>query len=121
MAKLSVINSNHPQPPRKLAKHGLTLWHTIHNSYDVSDAGGLEILAQLCSSLDRAEALRETVERDGEMIKTRTGMRIHPAIREELAARSFVVRSLERLGLNVEAVKSVGRPGGYSAGWDGGK
>jgi len=30
--------------------------------------------------------------------------------RDELANRAFVVRTLERLGVNVETIKSVGRP-----------
>jgi hypothetical protein len=37
-------------------------------------------------------------------------MREHPGLKHELAARSFVVRTLARLGLDVEAIKPVGRP-----------
>jgi hypothetical protein len=37
--------------------------------------------------------------------------RSHPGIRDELACRSFVTKTIQRLGLNFEAVKpSVGRP-----------
>jgi hypothetical protein len=39
-----------------------------------------------------------------------------PAVKDELACRAFVVRTLERLGLNVEGVKPVGRPPD-SVGW----
>ena len=42
---------------------------------------------------------------------------MNPAIKDELALRSFIVRTLQRLGLNLETVKPVGRPGG--AGWRG--
>jgi hypothetical protein len=39
------------------------------------------------------------------------GFGFGPAIKTELEARSFVVRTLARLGLNFEPVKaSVGRP-----------
>jgi hypothetical protein len=37
-------------------------------------------------------------------------MREHPAMKHELANRAFVVRTLARLGLDVEAVKPIGRP-----------
>ena len=110
---LSVVSATTPpaiQPPRKLGKHGMKLWNEVHREYRIDDRGGIELLAQICAAADRAEALAECVARDGETIRTKNGLRVHPAVREELMARSFVVRSLERLGLNVEVVKSPGRP-----------
>jgi hypothetical protein len=63
-------------------------------------------------ALDRAEACRERIDRDGEMISTKGGMRKNPLLKSELASRAFVVRTLARLGLNFEPVRpSVGRPG----------
>jgi hypothetical protein len=103
------------QPPRKLGKHGLTLWREIHDAYRVDDYAGIELLMQACTALDRAEALAACVARDGETIKTKTGLRIHPAVREELAARAFICRTLERLGITSEAVKSPGRPSGFTS------
>ena len=44
------------------------------------------------------------------MIATRIGIRDHPALKHELANRSFVSKTLVRLGLNVEPVRGVGRP-----------
>ena len=105
-------------PPRKLGEHGMALWNAVHAEYRIDDRGGIELLAQACAATDRAEALAACVERDGETIKTRTGLRIHPAVREELACRAFICRTLERLGLNVETIKSPGRPGQF-AGWTG--
>jgi hypothetical protein len=99
------------QPPFKLGKRGLSLWRDIRRDYHVDDRGGVELLAQACAAADRVEALAACVARDGEMIRTKTGARIHPAIREELAARSFIVRTLERLGITTETTnKSPGRP-----------
>ena len=69
------------------------------------------MLAQACTALDRAEALGEAIGADV-VVHTRGGSKPNPALAAELAARSFVVRTLERLGLNVEAIKPVGRPGG---------
>jgi hypothetical protein len=37
-------------------------------------------------------------------------MKVKKGLREELAGRAFVARTLERLGLNVEAIKPMGRP-----------
>jgi Phage terminase, small subunit len=80
--------------------------------YDIQDAGGIEMLAQACQALDRAESLREEIDRDGEVIRVRGTIKDHPALRHELACRSFVVRTLSRLGLNFEPVRpSAGRPG----------
>ena len=45
--------------------------------------------------------------------------REHPLLKHEVAARAFTVRTIEKLGLNFEPVKSVGRPGGKAAGWAG--
>jgi hypothetical protein len=114
---LTVVGSTSTgvQPPRKLGKHGMMLWAGIQGEYVIDDRGGIELLAQACAAADRAEALAACVARDGETIKTRTGIRIHPAVREELANRSFVCRTLERLGVNVEAIKKPGRPGGFSS------
>jgi hypothetical protein len=55
--------------------------------------------------------LAEQIAADGEIVRGRTGPKAHPAINAKIAARSFVVRTLTRLGLNFEPVKaSVGRP-----------
>jgi hypothetical protein len=44
-------------------------------------------------------------------------VREHPALKHELSNRAFVVRTLSRLGLDVEPLRpSVGRPG-LKVGW----
>ena len=74
--------------------------------------GGREILAQACAALDRAEELAEAIARDGAIVQTRSGPKEHPGLRAELANRAFVVRSIQRLGLDVEPVRPIGRPSG---------
>jgi phage terminase small subunit len=113
---LKIIENEPPgtiQPPRPLGEHGLALWRSINSEYDISDAGGREMLAQACAALDRAEALREHIDAEGEVIRSKSGLKAHPALKDEIAARSFVVRTLHRLGLDVEAIKPPGRPPGY--------
>jgi hypothetical protein len=105
------------EPPRALGDHGRALWDRITNEYDLSDVGGQEMLAQACAALDRAEALHDQVEADGAMIRGRGGIREHPGIKLELAQRAFVVRTLGRLGLDVEPVRAgAGRPP-HGVGW----
>jgi hypothetical protein len=106
-SSLSVVNypSSIPKPPANLGPAGATLWRSIMSEFDISDAGGLALLEQIASAYDRAERLRIEIDRDGEIVHTRTGMREHPGLRAELASRSFVVRSLQRLGINLEAVR----------------
>lgn len=105
-------------PPSKLAGHGLALWNSILAEYMIDDVAGREMLALACAALDTAEACAAQVAADGVVIRTKGGgIREHPSIRGELANRSFVVRTLSKLGLDVEPLKAMGRPpmkiGGY--------
>ena len=98
-------------PPRPLGEHGRALWNRIQAEFGIADSGGIELLAQACAALDRAEALAELIAREGEIVHGRAGPRVHPAFRFELSARAFVCRSLERLGVTLEPVRpGVGRP-----------
>ena len=99
-------------PPRKLGPHGMALWNSVMAEYLIEDRGGIELLAQACAAEDRAEALADAIARDGEVVRSRAGVpRSHPAVKEELALRAFICRTIERLGLNVETIKpGPGRP-----------
>jgi hypothetical protein len=115
-----IIPLNRPRlqkPSRPLGKHGMALWSAVTGEYGIEDAGGVEMLTQACQSLDRAEELAVAIKRDGAIIRSKGIIRDHPAIKHELAARSFVVRTLQRLGLDVEALKGVGRPPA-AGGWN---
>jgi hypothetical protein len=100
------------QPPRPLGKHGGELWRRVQAEYGITDVGGIELLTQACAALDRSEALSACIVADGEVVRTKTGLKSHPAIKDEISCRAFVVRTLQKLGLNVEQIKPVGRPGG---------
>ena len=109
-----------PPPPRKLGLSGLSLWTKVQSEYRIEDCGGVEMLMQACLALDRADALAARIDADGETIVTKRGLKAHPCLKDELAARAFVVRTLQRLGLNLEPVRpTVGRPG-VGRGWQGG-
>jgi hypothetical protein len=100
-------------PPRKLGRHGMALWNAVTGEYRIDDAGGVELLTQACLASERVEALAAQIDADGEILHTRTGPRSHPGLKDEIALRAFIVRTIERLGLNFEAVRpSSGRPPG---------
>jgi hypothetical protein len=114
---LSVVNLRPPsgsQPPATLGPAGIRLWDAILTDYEISDAGGLALLEQAAAAYDRAERLRIEIDRDGEIIRGRGGiMREHPGLKIELGSRSFVCRTLQRLGINLETVRmGPGRPSG---------
>jgi hypothetical protein len=112
-SKLHVVGAEErrcPEPPRPLGKAGRDLWGRIHAAYNVSDAGGIQLLCEACVASDRAEGLAEEIAKDGMAIRTARGVKDHPLIRHELAARSLVCRLLCRMGLNYEAVRAPGRP-----------
>jgi len=104
---LSIVNlpSSLPKPPKNLGSAGVTLWRSILTEYDIPDSGGLALLEQTAFAYERAERLRIEIDRDGEIVRWRGGMREHPGLRAELAARSFIVRTLQRLGINLEVVR----------------
>ena len=116
---LRIVGSLTPtgqQPPRKLGQHGMNLWRTITSEYNITDAGGIEILMQVCAATDRVESLAKQIDEEGETIMINGVPKSHPLLRDEIQIRAFVVRGLQKLGLNFEAVKPVGRPSG---GWSG--
>jgi hypothetical protein len=89
---------------------GSSLWESIQSEYRIDDAAGRELLAQACEAADRVGHLTERIDADGEIVESRNGPKAHPALKEELANWRFIARTLERLGLNLEAVRPVGRP-----------
>ena len=106
------------EPPRKLAPAGRALWNRIMSEYRVEDAGGIEILTLAAEATDRIQSLTEAIDRDGVVLHTRGTVKSHPSLRDELQTRAFVAKCLERLGVNLEVVKSVGRPSS-GIGWRG--
>ena len=108
-----------PVPPRPLGEAGEELWLRVQTAYDITDVGGIELLLLACESTDRAAELRVQIDMDGPVLRTKTGVKAHPALRDELACRAFTARTIQRLGLDVEPVKAMGRPSGIASGWTG--
>lgn len=110
-----------PEPPRKLGAPGLALWTTVQKEFRIYDVGGVELLLQACAMADRVEAMAAQIDADGEVVHTKAGPREHPLLRSELQGRSFIVRTLGRLGVTDEVIRPVGRPpsGGLGVTWKG--
>jgi hypothetical protein len=118
---LTLVSEGGPtglQPPKPLGDAGRSLWNRVQAEFEISDCGGIELLWQACTAADRAAALAARINEDGEVIRTKTGLREHPCLRAELATRAFIVRTIQRLGINLEAVKPMGRPPA-GIGWKG--
>jgi hypothetical protein len=113
---LSIVDADGSgaQPPRPLGQAGRLLWDRFSRSYNFSDDAGAEMLCTICEARDTAARLETEIERDGDVIRTRGGsVKAHPAQRDLLANRAFIMRSIDRLGLNSEAVRpGPGRPTG---------
>src|SRR5262249_42269406 len=102
--------SNPYAPPLSLGKAGASQWRTIMSEYRIEDSGGRAVLVQICSATDNLHECDTAIARDGAMIKAKNGFREHPLCKQRLALRAFICRSVQRLGLNLEPVKSPGRP-----------
>jgi hypothetical protein len=84
----------------------------VQAEFVVTDVGGVELLQQCCEAADMVQTLSECVAREGPTLETRTGLRAHPALRDMLSARAFVVTTLRRLGVTDEPAARMGRPPG---------
>jgi phage terminase small subunit len=109
---LSLVDPNATgvQPPRKLGKHDRSLWDALQAEYGINDRAGVELLAQACAELDTIEGLTEDINRDGRVIRSRNGVRAHPAIRDVRQGRAVFAKLLRELGVSLESVKAMGRP-----------
>src|SRR5262249_14229595 len=112
---ISVISKSFatpPSPPSSLGEPGAKLWRSIMKQYSIRDAGGLAILEQACIARDRSTSYAGIIKHDGAMIRSKEAMREHPLLKHEREERALESRLLQKLGLNLEAVRpSVGRPG----------
>ena len=91
----------------------------VQSEYAIEDAGGVEVLAQACLALDRAEALAARINREGESIKGPSGLKVHPCLKDETQNRALVCRCLARLGVLSEEVRPVGAGPRHKMGWTG--
>jgi phage terminase small subunit len=99
-------------PPKHLSRSSKQLWRDLTTEYSLDDAAGLRILRSALESLDRAEAAREAIARDGLLIKDRWGQdKVNPLCAVERDARSSFLHAMKALSLDLEPLRSgPGRP-----------
>jgi hypothetical protein len=114
MVKKFTVIGGAPEPnpvvtPAGLGAAGAALWKSVVEQYDISDPAGVCMLTEACRALDRAEACRAIIDRDGELILVKGGPpREHPLLKAELASRSFCIKTLQRMGLSYEPLRAAG-------------
>jgi hypothetical protein len=99
-----------------LGRAGAEFWRSIHRDYVIEDSGGHQMLLRICEACDSLASYDEQIERDGPTIRSASGLKEHPLLKVQLATRSFILRSLHRLNLDVIPPRNeIGRPSGGGA------
>lgn len=99
------------EPPRKFGASGQEPPNLITSEFDINGAGA-SLPAQTCHAQDRVDGLPNQIALDGIVVHFKSVPKAHPAMREELANRAFIVRGLQKLGVALKTLKPVGRPPG---------
>jgi hypothetical protein len=100
--------------PRDLSSSARRWFKTMAEDYGISDSGGLAILTLAARALDRAEAAKAVIDREGMLVTDRFGCaKAHPCCAIERDARASMLAAIRNLHLDVEQPHSrPGRPGG---------
>jgi hypothetical protein len=102
---MATASATYDEPGRPLGEHGRKLWDRCLNEYEINDSAGLEMLLQCSEALDRLQEIR------AQMRTSRANQKsINQLLKVEIQNRNFVTRTLQKLGLNLEPVKPMGRP-----------
>jgi hypothetical protein len=104
MHLVATASATEDEPSRPLGKHGRNLWDRCLLEYEISDSAAREMLLQAAEALDRLQELRAQITTGRASKKN-----INPSLKVEISNRIFIVRTLQRLGLNLEPLQS--RPG----------
>jgi P27 family predicted phage terminase small subunit len=107
--------------PKHLPDAARRWWRAMATEYGITDGGGRALLTAAAEARGRAEQARALIDRDGLVVTDRFGQpQPHPAVRIEQQAREQQIRALKALQLDLEPVKSPGRPS-VAPGWAGGR
>jgi hypothetical protein len=94
---------------RKPRQTGADLIKTIRNEFDL-EAGGIALLNETATVLDRLNDVAAQITKDGVMQKWGRGFRPHPLLKIEITLHTLVGRNLQRLGVGLEPIGANGRP-----------
>jgi P27 family predicted phage terminase small subunit len=101
-------------PPPALSAEARRWWRSIRVEYDISDPGGLLILASACEAFDRMRQAQRKLKREGLTAVDRFGQsKAHPATVIERDSRAALLAALKQLNLDLEPLEPrAGRPNG---------
>jgi hypothetical protein len=85
----------------------------VFAEYEISDAAGLRLLEVAGAWMDRMQEAEELLKREGLTLPDRCGgSKLHPANIILKDARAHFLQALKALYLDLEPLKSIGRPAG---------
>jgi hypothetical protein len=96
---------------KKLSKEAQK-WHdTLQTAYSIFDAGGMLLLRTAAECFDRLRQFQKIVDKDGLVQTDKAGqLKSHPLLIEERNARAQMMAAIKALNLDLEPVKTPGRP-----------
>jgi len=104
---------NNKSASKHLSDEAKKIWKEILSEYEIQDAAGLRILRVSLESFDRAQAAREAIDRDGmTLVDKFSQIKSHPLLPIERDSRAAFLAGLKALNLDIEPLKSIGRPPG---------
>ena len=101
-------------PPSHLSKDAKKMWKGLIAEYGINDVAGLRILRVALESYDRAQAARETIDREGLTVTDKwKQVKSHPLLPIERDSRAAFLSGLKALNLDLEPLRDgPGRPAG---------
>ncbi len=101
------------EPPKHLKKDGKALFKLIYTEYSIDDAAGQALLVVACECLDRMRQAQAEIKTHGVQVLDRYGsLKQNPACSLEKDSRNGFLSAMRALNLDIEPLKSVGRPPG---------
>ena len=108
-----MTEKNTQTAPKHLSKEAKEIFNGLAADYSIDDIAGLRILRVACEAFDRAQACRNTIDRDGLTVLDKFGqVKPHPLLSTERDNRAAFLAGLKALNLDLEPVKGIGRPPG---------
>lgn len=96
-----------PRTPPGLGPRGARYWRTVLADFDLSDSE-LELLREVCRTLDNLDALADAVARDGATVKGSAGQSVvNPCLTEARGQRALLHRLIAAMSLPDEEGAAV--------------
>ena len=100
--------------PKHLSKESKKLFKAVVSEYAIDDSAGLKILVVALEALDRAQAAREQIDKEGMTVKDKyEQIKPHPLLACERDSRAAFLSGIKCLNLDLEPLRDgPGRPPG---------